>query len=179
MANNFSRYRRYLQSTESQSPMGSDPFDDDLPTRGAGWAFLRYAADHQPGSNGDGTFWFKLVNGTNTGVANLAAALGTSPTPMLREISIAVYLDDTNSGIDSRFQQTSWNLRSALPAGGFTFALFTRTLNDGTSFPVTLAGGGTVYERFAVQAGQDALLAITSLGQQLLPAIQLSLVRVR
>jgi hypothetical protein len=179
MANNFARYRRYLQSPETQSPTGSDPFDDDLPTRGAAWAFLRYAADHQPGSNGDGSFWFKLVNGTSTGIANLTAALGTSPTQMLRDWSIAVYLDDTSTGIDSRFQQTSWNLRSALPAGGFTFALFTRALSDGTSFPVTLAGGGTVFERFAVPAGQDALLAVTSLGQPLLPTIALSLVRVR
>ena len=28
--------------------VGSDAFDDDLPTRGAIWNFLRYAADHLP-----------------------------------------------------------------------------------------------------------------------------------
>src|SRR5205814_6646788 len=90
MFNNFSRYRRYLQSTESQSPIGSDSFDDDIPTRGAVWSFLRYAADQQLGMIGDGSFWFKLVNGFKTGVSNLAAALGTDPATILRDWAISV-----------------------------------------------------------------------------------------
>jgi len=178
-ANNFSRFRRYLQSTETQSPIGIDPLDDDLPTRGAVWSFLRYAADHQPGSTGDGTFWYRLVNTTKTGLSNLTDALGTDPAPLLRDWSLSVYMDDNAPGVDIRFQQPSWNMRSAMPAVGSSFALFPRTLGDNITTPVTLTGGGTMYLRFAVPAGQDALLNVTSTGQPLPPTIQLSLVRVR
>ena len=179
LAQNFSRYRRYLQTTETQSPTGSDPFDDDLPTRGGAWSFLRYVADHQASTTGDGTLWFRLANASTTGLANLSAALGTATAPLLRDWATSVYIDDTGTGVDPRYQQPSWNFRSAMPAGGFSFALFTRTLSDGTSIPVTLTGGGTAFKRFAVAAGQDALLSVTSVGQPIPPTMQLSLVRIR
>ena len=177
-ANNLSRFRRYLQNTETQSPTGSDPFDDDLPTRGGAWSFLRYVADHQPGT-GDGDLWFKLTNSTSTGLANLTSAMGTNPKPLLRDWSLGILLDDTGPAIDARFQNPSWNYRSAMPAGGFTYALASRTLNDGGTTTATIAGGGTSYQRFAVSAGQDALLTITSTGQPIPATIQLALVRVR
>jgi hypothetical protein len=178
-ANNLSRFRRYLQTTETQSPTGSDPFDDDLPTRGGAWSFLRYVADHQPGINNDGDLWFKLVNSTNTGLANLTAALGANPRAMLRDWSLAILLDDTGLTLDPRFQHLSWNFRSAMPAGGFTYALASRALSDGATTTATIAGGGTSYQRFAVSAGQDALITITSTGQPVPSAIQLALVRIR
>jgi hypothetical protein len=177
-SNNFLRFRRYLLSPESQSPVGIDPFEDDLPTRGAIWSFLRYAADHQPGS-GDGTFWYRLVNGSKSGLSNLADVLGTDPTKMLRDWAVSVYLDDNATGVDPRFQQPSWNLRSALPAVGSNYALFTRTLNDGNTSTVSLTGGGTSFMRFAVPAGQDGLITATTQGQLPSAAIQLTVVRIR
>ena len=61
--NNFRRYSLYLGTTETQSPIGFNSFDDDLQTRGAIWNFLRYAADHLP-AGAENTFWFNLVNST-------------------------------------------------------------------------------------------------------------------
>jgi len=177
-ANNLSRFRRYLQSTETQSPTGSDPFDDDLQTRGSAWSFLRYVADHQTGT-GDGDLWFKLANSSSTGLANLTAALGANAKPMLRDWSLGILLDDTGLSIDPRFQNPSWNYRSAMPAGGFTYALASRTLTDGVTTTTTLAGSGTSYQRFAVSGGQDALVTLTSTGQPVPPTIQLALVRLR
>jgi hypothetical protein len=79
--NNFNRYKSYLARPEVQSPIGSDAFDDDLPTRGAIWNFLRYAADHLPAGQED-TFWQALANSKTSGIANLTAALGAPSGPL-------------------------------------------------------------------------------------------------
>ena len=124
-ANNFARFRRYVQSTESQAPISSDGFEADLQTRGAIWSFLRYAADRQPG--GDGTLWYRLVNSTTTGMANLTAALGTDPAKLLRDWAVSLYVDDNAPNVDPRFQQPSWNMRNALALVSLT----------GTAYPLS------------------------------------------
>ncbi len=178
-ANNFLRYASYLQRTETQSPIGSSVIDDDLPTRGAIWSFLRYTADHLPAGQ-ESAFWYKLVNSTTSGVANLTNALGTPPNSLMRDWAISVYLDDTAVGIDSRFQQPSWNFRSALPAyTSLPFQLITRILTDNIPISLTLAANGVSFLRFSVLNGQEALVTVTSGGQVLPSTVQLALVRVK
>lgn len=179
-ANNFLRYQTYLTRPEIQSPIGFDSFDDDLQTRGAIWSFLRYAADHQPVGQ-DNAFWFKLVNSTTNGIANLSAALGGSPYPLLRDWSISVFLDDNAANVDPRFQQPSWNLRSAFTNGGtsLAFPLLTHLLADNTTSSTLMAGNGVSFFRFSVANNQDALLTATSGGQALPSTVQLSVVRVK
>src|SRR5919198_2329823 len=63
---NFGRFRSYLLKPATTSPYANN---DSLGTRGATWSFLRYAADHRGTSDSD--TWFKLVNSTTTGIANL------------------------------------------------------------------------------------------------------------
>jgi hypothetical protein len=178
--NNFKRYGTYLQQTETQSPLGVDPFDDDLPTRGAAWDFLRYAADHLSVGQ-ENAFWFKLVNSKTSGIANLTNALGAPPNSMLRDWAVSVFLDDKAPNVDPRFLQPSWNLRSALIAGGVStiFPLVGRTLSDNVTSSFTLLGNGVSFLRFSVPNGQDALLTVTSNGQPLPPTVLLSFVRVR
>jgi hypothetical protein len=178
--NNILRYTTYLNRPEIQSPIGYDSFDDDLQTRGAIWNFLRYAADHQPVGQDD-AFWFKLANSTTTGVANLTTALGGSPFPVLRDWAISVFLDDNAPNVDPRFQQPSWNLRSAMTNGGtsLAFPLLTRLLSDNTTSATLLAGNGVSFFRFSVPNGQDALLTVTSGGQVLPSTVQLAVVRVK
>ena len=65
--------------------------DDDLATRGAGWSFLRYAADRSGGP--EPSTWFSLVNSIS-GLANLQAMLGTDPLPWYRDFTAAIYADD-------------------------------------------------------------------------------------
>ena len=179
-ANNFKRYSTYLQQTETQAPIGLDSFDDDLQTRGAAWDFLRYAADHLPLGQED-AFWFKLVNSKTSGIANLTNALGAPPSSLLRDWAISVYMDDKAPNVDLRFQQPSWNLRSALIAGGVStiFPLVGRTLADNTTSSFTLLGNGVSFLRFSVPNGQDALLTVMSNGQPLPATVLLSFVRVR
>ncbi|HTI65784.1 MAG TPA: hypothetical protein VL524_19805 [Gemmatimonadaceae bacterium] len=178
--NNTRRYSQYLGRTESQGPIGFDSFDDDLPTRGAIWSFLRFAADHLPVGT-ENTFWFNLVNSKTTGIANLTAALGTSPYPLLRDWAISVFADDNAAGLDQRFQQPSWNLRSVITAGGtsIAFPLATRTLVDGAITSVNLTAYGVSFMRFSVASGEDALITASSNGLQLPPTVQLAVMRVR
>jgi hypothetical protein len=179
-ANNFGRYRTYLPKTETQSPIGFSPNDDDLPTRGAIWNFLRFAADHQPPGT-ENTFWFKLVNSTTSGLANLTNALGGSPSSLLRDWAISVFLDDDAVNVASRFAQPSWNLRSALtnPGTSLAFPLSTRMLTDNVSTRVLLVGNGVSFLRFSVADSQDALLIVSSGGQPLPSTVQLAIVRVK
>ena len=179
--NNVRRYSQYLSRTETQSPIGVDGYDDDLPTRGAIWSFLRFAADHLP-AGAENSFWFNLVNSKTSGLANLTAALGTAPAPLLRDWTISVFADDNAAaGLDPRFQQPSWNLRSIITAGGtsIAFPLVTRALVEGSTTSVTLAANGASFMRFSVTSGQDALITASSNGQQLPPTVELSIIRVR
>jgi len=178
--NNTRRYAQYLARTESQAPIGFDSFDDDLSTRGAIWNFLRFTADHSaPGA--ESALWFNLVNSKTTGIANLTAALGTTPYALLRDWAISVFADDNATGLDARFQQMSWNLRSVLTGAGTStpFPLVTRTLADGSTTTSTLTSYGVSFMRFSVASGQDALITVTSNGLQVPPTIQLAVMRVR
>lgn len=179
-SNNFLRYITYLAKTEIQAPIGFDSFDDDLPTRGAIWNFLRYAADHLPAGQ-DNAFWFKLVNSSTTGIANLTNALGGSPYPWLRDWSISMFLDDNAPNVDPRFQQPSWNTRSVLTNGGtgVPYQLLTRLLSDNTTSSALMAGNGVSFFRFSVPNNQDALLTVTSGGQPVPSTVQLAVVRVK
>ncbi len=178
---NRSRYVQYLGRTESQAPIGADAFDDDLYTRGAVWSFLRYAADRLGGGDAESQFWYKLVNDNATGLANLEMALGTPPGPWIRDWAISVYLDDLASGVNPRFTQPSFNMRSIVTNGGtgISYPLVTRTLNNNVSTSLTLAAYGVSFLRFSVAKGQEALLTATSGGLPLPQSVQLAVVRVR
>jgi hypothetical protein len=178
--NNFLRYRTYIAKTETQSPIGFQPDDDDLQTRGAIWNFLRFVGDHQPAAQ-ENAFWTKLVNSTTAGVANLTNALGVAPTAQLRDWAISVFMDDNAPNVDPRFQLTSWNLRSAITNGGTSLAypLATRLLADNAQNQVLLAGNGVSFLRFSVANNQEALLTVTSGGQALPATVQLAVVRIK
>ncbi|MEO7086336.1 MAG: hypothetical protein ABI442_12995 [Gemmatimonadaceae bacterium] len=185
--NNSKRYQTYLAVTERQAPVGSDPSDDDLQTRGAIWNYLRYSADHLT-TGTENAFWQKLVNTTTTGLANLTAALGTAPNSSMRDWAISVFLDDNSTGVDPRFLEPSWNLRNLFTNNGtsLAFPLFTRTLFDGPltcstgdTRCLTLAAGGVSFMRFNVASGSDALLTLTSNGGPVATGIQVAVVRVK
>ena len=177
--NNIRRYETYLGATETQGPIGSSPFDDDLQTRGAIWDFLRFAADHLPAGT-ENAFWFNLVNSTTSGVANLTNALGAAPNSLMRDWAISVFLDDNAVGVDPRFAESSWNFRSVITGGSASspFPLTPRILRDAGATTVQLAANGVSFLRFTVPAGQDALLTTTSNNLILPPTVKLAIVRV-
>jgi hypothetical protein len=178
--NNLRRYAAFLRATATQSPIGAIG-DDDIETRGATWSFLRYAADQIAPS--DGTFWYRLVNAQTTGMMNLTTVLGRDPAPVLRDWAISLYVDDAAPGLDTRFVQSSWNMRSLFPANGSPFPLtdpaVERRLSDGLTSFLTMRGGGTSFLRFGVGAQKEVLLTVSSGGQPAPASIRLAVARLR
>jgi hypothetical protein len=169
-ADNFGRYREYLLSPSKYSPYSDN---DSLETRGATWAFLRDVADRKAPSDGD--TWFRLVNSTTTGMANVRAVFGTGVLNQIRDWETSVLLDDL-SGVDAAYQQPSWNFRSMFAAltNSTVFPVQTVPLVAGTK-SVTLVGGATSYVRFSVSSGSTASVQWSALPS----TVQLTLVRTK
>jgi hypothetical protein len=164
MAANFGRLRAFLQTVQSASPYTAG---DDLATRGATWAFLRYAADRRAASDGD--VWMRLVNSTSAGLQNLQAAFGTDVLGMLRDWTVSLYTDDYVGGVPPSLTQPSWNFRSAFPVAPvsprpYPLVDAVRSMSNETSHQVTLRGGSGGFWRFAVPPGREASIRVTSSG---------------
>ena len=147
-AGNFGRLLEYLAAPNRRSPFA----DQDTPAaRGAAWSFLRYVADHREAPEAD--LWRRLANGTAVGFANLRAALGSEPAPLLRDWATSLLTDEL-PGAAAAYQQPSWHLRSLVatgPAPG-TYPLASVQLAGATPLSLPIVGGGTAYLRFAVAA---------------------------
>jgi hypothetical protein len=175
---NLSRFSRYLRVTADSSPYADN---DNLATRGGIWAFLRYAADRtgQP----DSVLLRKLVNSTQLGLENLATATGAGAAlpEWFRDWAVANYADGfVQPTLDARFQYTSWQFRSVLPAlnaNGNAYPLTTYPLADGQAQVRALGGGMAAYFPFTVAPGGRATVS-TRTGQTLSPQMRVSLVRV-
>jgi hypothetical protein len=175
MDQNIRRYEKYLEDPEGQSPYDASSTDaNDLATRGAGWAFLRYAADRKGGD--DGVLWRALIDGSTTGFANLQRALGTDPRPWVRDWTVSVFTDDVVPGVDARFTQPSWRFRSFYTG----FPLRTRRVAGPGTVETFLKSGSGAFVRFGVLPGTAATLTGRSTGAQPLPSsVYLTIVRTR
>jgi hypothetical protein len=173
MDQNLRRYQQFLGSPENEAPYELDNDDaNDLATRGAAWAFLRYAADRRAGD--DAALWRNLVDGSTTGLDNLQRVLGMDPRPWIRDWTVSVFTDDVVT-TDARFQQPSWNFR-AFP----NFGLFTRRLGGPGTTDVSLKSGSGAFVRFAVlPAGTASLTARNTSGQPLPSDVYLTIVRTK
>ena len=179
MAPNFARLATFLQQPQSYSPYSSP---DQPGTYGAIWAFLRYAADHQ--GTGDGNVWLQLANSPVSGLDNLFAVFGANLPQMLNSWSLSLYTDDGTPGVDLAYSEPSWNFRSAfpvLPTGAQPYPLLgsVGTLPDGVSQTVSLRGGGSAYFRFAISAGSNAVIRLTTSGWMPPAAVTATIVRTK
>jgi hypothetical protein len=172
---NFGRYRLHLLAPDTSSAQRPN---DQLSTRGAIWAFLRYAADRFVPAPGDQTpFFSALVNSTTSGSANLSAVLGTSVDSWFRDFAAAVYTANMGVGtVGTTHSMPSWNFRSVYggldygPGAGYPLAVVNPTAGA-TIYPTTLAlGGGAAYLRMGVAASTFAPVTITKSGGGALPS---------
>lgn len=173
---NLGRFISYLSNPDEESLLGQD----NLPTRGAIWAFLRYAADQEDGP--DQPFWFDLVNSTTTGVANLNQVLEDfGAIDLMQSWTVSVYTDDAVPVVPPLFMQPSWNYREILPAltGDAGFPLAVRTLVSGEERTFNLRAGGAAFVRFGVAANSSAILTTTSGGIVPPDELRISIVRIR
>jgi hypothetical protein len=159
---NMERFASFARSPGSSSLMGSDI----LATRGAGWHFLRYAADRHADER---ALWRALVTDARTaGLENLEDALGADPREWVRDWAGAVDLDDLVAGVDPRYAMASWNLRELYPQMRFlwgpyyaSYPLFTRSVSSTGSVSLDLKGGGASYFRAEPAAGLDQRVRVT------------------
>ena len=180
MAGDFLAYDAYTLDPALTSPFESG---DDVATRGATWAFLRYAADHAGPS--DGSLWFNLVNSGEAGLTNLQNRLGATPSVlsgMLRDFTIAVYADDYVTGIPAKYTHPSWNMRSVYPglAQPFLWELPVKALNDQEVRISPIQAGGFVVFRFKGLPGADSFIRQKGFTGTALPAgIKMSVIRTK
>ncbi|MEX2582409.1 MAG: Ig-like domain-containing protein [Gemmatimonadota bacterium] len=172
LVSNLGRYRRYVENPDTVSLIGQDA----LPTRGAGWAFLRYAADREVGV--DEAFFNELVNSTTVGLENVEEAIGAPALAWMQDWTVAVYADDAVAGTPATYAQPSWNFRSLLPLLGDGFPLRTTSIaNGGSTF--SIRAGGSIFARFGVAAGGAGGLEWRSAAAAPPPELRLSIQRTK
>ena len=173
-ATNMSHFADFITASLLSGPVGATPFDDSPQTRGATWAFLRYLAD-QRFAGDEQSLWSKLVDGRETGLNNLQAALGSDPLTLLRNWEISLYTDDV-AATEAAYQEPSWNLPSTLRFAfpGASFRLNVAQLVDGTISRARQDGMTSSYFVFHVASGSEALLVATPSDR-----LQLTLIRLR
>lgn len=152
---NIERYGRYLYHTveglgdwlANANATGPINGEESRAAAGAGWAFLRYAADRAIPAGDQAPFWRALGSSTLTGRANLEAALPDELPGYLRDFAGALYADDAPGlgSVETWLRLPSWNFRS-LFAGVGGYPLVTTPLVDGTADTRSYAaGGGTAW----------------------------------
>lgn len=171
---NFAKLREWLLSPHASGFMQSD--DDDA-TRGAAWAFLRYASDRKGGT--EPAFWQGLVNTQQTGLTNLETNLATSAAPWIADFGAATYSDDATTGVASQFTQPSWKFREIFEnldydpgaACSCAYELDTRDPSNGATDTFSLVHrGASAYTRVGVANGTRAFIKARGTGNTQLPS---------
>ncbi len=150
-----------------QDPSESSVVDDEdgSAMRGGAWHFLRYALDRDGGS--EHARVDALVNTTRRGISNLEAVLGIDAHDWMADWAVTLYTDGRVDGVSEEFTDRSWNhadLFARLQSGGEPifeeFPIETHELADGAEESVTVRGGGAVYLRFGVEAGEEGEVTV-------------------
>ncbi len=177
---NLLRLHEFLNDPVRNSPF-NQASQGTLPTRGAAWSFLRYAADRRGGDPAE--FFRGLVSSPNRGIDNVAGAVGGRETldEWLADWSTANFASDRIPGVAERHRHASWNFRSvfheglALPAD--PVPIF--SLRTDVPFSRELTGGGAAYLRFGVAEGMEGSVAFRSRGGIPPTSLRVTLLRTR
>lgn len=179
-ADNMDRFNSYVPNPEANSPLGANADDDALPVRGGGWTLLRWALDHSTGT--DRQYLKALVDAPTQGPPNFErtfTAIG-GVAGALKGFAVANFADGSGIGVSTSYQHLSWNFREWLPhftANASKYPLQVRPLANGAQYNLTLAGGGSSFLRFRVNAGATGAIALTLGGTAPLAATELLLLR--
>lgn len=180
---NFGRFAAYLNEPEEQSLLGEQS-DDDLPTRGATWAFLRYAADRKTDTEAaKKAIWFRLVNSSTAGITNVEQAIGVDALQWMQDWTVSVYTDDSGLPVAPQYQQPSWNFRDiyTVLSKDKVFPLNTLALSDGGDGVRLrrLEGGGAAFVRFGITPNGRAAVRVTAGGLAAPDRLRISIVRTK
>jgi hypothetical protein len=164
---NLIRYRQWMERPFELSPVSSG-VANQLGSRGAAWALLRYATDHY--SRGDAPAFVRaLVAGPEIDVKNLEARTRVPFDELLPGFLVANFADGLVTGLEARYTFPTWSMRDVMtnlngglyplrvvslpnsvatesPSGSGNYFLWSRAPNAGTGAFRMLANTGTPVE---------------------------------
>jgi hypothetical protein len=133
---NFARLAYWMQRPDTSSGI-SDRAAENLSSRGAAWAIVRYAADNFSNAN-PRAFTRRLAAGPDTGLANFTKVTAASLDTVMAGFLVANYADDLPGlTVDARYQYRSYNMRSIMPP------VAASVLNNGGQYPLRVESVGT------------------------------------
>jgi len=176
-ASNMRRYREFLINPLTNSPYASNT---NITTRGAIWAFLRYAADRRGGL--ESSAWFQLANppAGSRGMPNLTRVFGVDLITWVRDWAVANYADDFVASVAASVTHPSWDFRSTVAfVNQGNFPLGTQPLDNVSITSVNIGDGSSAYLRFGVAPGMVGGGRITARGAPLPAEFSLSVIRTK
>lgn len=140
----------------------------------------RFSVSAAPIASPDGDIWFRLVNNTVVGIANLQQVFGVDASVAVSDWSASHAVDDISGLVRDQFRQPSWNWHSIYSALGTSgaYPLPVTTMIAGTPYAGELTAGGSTHFRFAVPATATATLTVTS-GSAVTPGLRLLVIRTK
>ena len=175
MDQNFRRYEEFLDDAEGQSPYDDASGDEnDLATRGAAWAFVRYALDRR--GSGDGPLLRQMIEGSTTGFATVQRAMGADARQWVRDWYASVFVDDVILNLEPRHMQPSWNFRTFWSP----FPLASRRMGGPGTMDFVVKSGSGAFIRFGVAPTAVGTISVRSGGGAPLPsAVYTTVIRTR
>lgn len=142
---NQTRFRFWALRPDTASPT-SVRARNELASRGAAWALVRYAADHY-GNGNPRSFFRRLAAGPETDITNMVARAGNRPfDEIIGGWLIANYADGLNiPGLSTLYSYPTWDMRNVLSAvNNNTYPLLVNTL-PGPFTSQAFSGSGGYY----------------------------------
>ena len=134
-----------------------------------------------PLADADAALWFKLVNNSTVGAANLQSVVGDL-TPLVRDWLVSHAVDDVAAPA-TQYQQRSWNWHSIYPAltvPASPYPLAVQTLaSTGTLVNSTVVAGGAAFYKVTVPAGGSVTYTLSGTSSTSSPNLQLVIVRTK
>ena len=134
-------------------------------------------------ADADGAVWFKLVNNTTAGIANLQSVVGGDLAGYVRDWSVSHAVDDV-AAPTTQYQQRSWNWHSIFAvtnpiSGTQPYPLVVTTISTSASVSGTIVAGGASFYKLAVPANGTVTLSLSAPGGAVNPNLQLVAVRTK
>jgi hypothetical protein len=128
-------------------------------------------------ADADGAIWYRLVNSTTTGFANLQAVVPDLST-FVRDWQVSHGVDDVAS-LSTQYQQRSWNWHSIYPATSAGYPLQVQTISTSAAITGSVVAGGASFYKLAVPANGTVTLTLGPASGTASQNLQLVVVRTK
>lgn len=127
----------------------------------------------------DSDIWYRLVNSTTSGIANVQQVFGVNVASAVGDWSSTHAVDDVATvPLAPEFQQLSWNWHSIFTSVKGSYPLAVQALANGVATNGTVVAGGATFYKLAVAASGTATISLASQSPAA-SSLQLILVRTK